>query len=121
VRSRSGFDTAGARGRSRWLEHECPKAERVSLKTLYHYLEDKPEGWFVSELVVAGASKKYQGRVSRLMVLEEHAEAIDLQKMRIREMRGFEQKMEGMPVSEVRANLASAPGGRGTSLERTSP
>ena len=90
---------------TRWLEHEYPKAERVSFKTLYRYLEDKPKAWFVSELVVAGAPKKYQGRVSRLMILEEHAAAIEVMKERLQAMLALERGWNGVLIPEVRANM----------------
>jgi hypothetical protein len=70
-----------------WLKTEYPKVLPVSFKTLYRYLHNKPEGWFVSELVIAGASKVTHSRVSRLLVLEEHAAALELLKERINEAR----------------------------------
>ena len=73
-----------------WLVTDHPKAKRVSHQTFYRYLHGKPDSWFVSDLVVAGAPKWLHGRVSRLMILEEHAAAIEVMKERLQAILALE-------------------------------
>ena len=88
-----------------WLVTDHPKAKRVSHQTFYRYLHGKPDSWFVSDLVVAGAPKWLHGRVSRLMILEEHAAAIEVMKERLQAILALERGWNGMLIPEVRANM----------------
>jgi hypothetical protein len=88
-----------------WLVTDHPKARRVSHQTFYRYLQGKPDSWFVSEVVVAGAPKWLHGRVSRLMILKEHAAAIEVMKERLQAMLTLERRWNGLPIPEVTRNM----------------
>jgi len=87
-----------------WLEREHPKTPKIHFVTMYRYLQDKPAGWFIDPLVFLEGHRGYS-RVSRLMVMEEHAEAFLLLKRRVDKAAELEAGFDGMLYPEVRANI----------------
>jgi hypothetical protein len=86
----------------RWLRTQHPDAKTVSYQTLYRYLENKDEVWYVAPLVVAAELRR---GVARLMVMQEHTALIEALKMRIRGALTLEASMGGLLIPEVRLNL----------------
>jgi hypothetical protein len=87
---------------AKWLQEQHPDARTVSFKTLYRYLEDKDDEWFVTELVV---SPQLRRGVSRLMVLQEHTQLILALKKRLQAALALEQSLSGLLMAEVRVNM----------------
>jgi hypothetical protein len=71
--------------------------------TLYRYLEDKPESWYVAHLVLEQSETARVPR--RIMVLEQQANLIETQKLRLNRALEKEHSMDGHLTPEVRANI----------------
>jgi hypothetical protein len=86
-----------------WLKREHPDKKQVSFQTFYRYLDEKPEAWYVSPLIVA--APELRRRVTRVMVLEQHAELLDALRERIQRALALEATMQGLLMPELRANM----------------
>lgn len=85
-----------------WYTQRWPGEPAPNRMTLYRFLSDQPEAWFVRSLEELHSDT---ARVPRLLVLQEQVALIETQTMRIRKMLQFEQGFEGLPLPEVRANI----------------
>jgi hypothetical protein len=86
----------------RWLRTDHATVKPVSFQTLYRYLEEKPEEWYIAAWAV---SPRLQRSVSRLMVLEEHAALYEAMKRRVIKLLELETAMNGLPIPETRAGM----------------
>src|SRR5437867_2032834 len=83
-----------------WYRERWPSERLPSAPTLYRFLEDQEAGWFLPELVDTR-------RLPRVLPLEEHADLMITQLMRVRRCLTLEEQF-GMPVPETRMNIALA-------------
>jgi hypothetical protein len=63
-----------------WYESRYPGESAPNRKTLYKYLADKPESWFIATL---DALELVTAKVPRLFVLERQAMMIEVMEARI--------------------------------------
>lgn len=89
-----------------WHAKAYPGERRLPIRTLYRYLKTKPPEWFVSRLTL---QELVMPHMPRLLVLQEQAQLIELQKMRLQAFLQLERQAGdggfGLPIPEVRANL----------------
>ena len=87
-----------------WYERTYSPAKAPSRATLYRYLEDKPKSWFLSPLVLEQIENAH---VSRVLVLQRHAELCEAMKMRLTRAGQTEATMNGLLYPEWRANAVA--------------
>ena len=86
-----------------WHAHAYPGEPTPARKTLYRFLEDQAERWYVSKLVIDQTDTK---RVpSRIRVLDQQANLIETQTLRLNKALAKEDEMDGHLTPEVRANI----------------
>jgi hypothetical protein len=87
----------------RWLRTDHPSVKPVSYMTLYRYVGDKGPDWFISDLVPAeGLLRRH---VTRLLVLDQHAELVDAMRQRIQRAFTMEVNLHGLLMPELHANM----------------
>ena len=108
LRARPHWDELELRLRHRWSPRQViawyrerwPAERPPSAPTIYRFLQDQEDGWFLPELVDTR-------RLPRVLALEEHAHLTVTQLMRVKRSLTLEQQF-GMPIPETRANIALA-------------
>lgn len=93
-----------------WHQRAYPTAQLPSIRTLYRYLADQAETWFVPSLLL---EETVRARMPHLLVAEEHAELVLTQKLRLRNGLRLEQGdgtaerpgMGGLLYQEVTRNV----------------
>ena len=85
-----------------WHRRAYPTERVPSRRTLYRFLQDKDESWYVEQLLIDQAVMK---RVPRIMILERQANLIEMQTRRLNGALSVEAKMGGLLYPEARANM----------------
>ena len=86
-----------------WHARTFPGAAAPSRRTLYRFLEDQPERWYVPKL---GIDQNDTKRVPpRIRVIEQHADLVETQTLRLSRALKKENEMDGHLIPEVSRNI----------------
>jgi len=90
-----------------WYAKAHPTEPPISSRTLRRFVEDQPESWFVTRILLEQSVKDI---LPAVMVRQRLAEILEMQFERINGGRSAEKNMQGLMYPEMRANIALAAG-----------
>lgn len=85
-----------------WHSRTYPCEAVPPRRTLYRFLEDQTESWFVPRLVIEQTATKH---VPRILVVEKQAQLVETQVLRLNKALQKEDMMDGHLSQEVRQNI----------------
>ena len=86
-----------------WHARTYPGEAAPVRRTLYRYLEDKPETWYAAQLAIDQTDTKRVPR--RILVHEQQANLIETQTLRLNKALKKEDGMDGHLIPEVSRNI----------------